>query len=68
MEYFKTCPNCGATLDPGESCTCKKVKPILELTPDECREEVNAEVADIERVFVLQSILKVIRILKRKGV
>lgn len=68
MEYFKICPNCGATLDPGESCTCKKVKPISELTPEECREEINAEVADIERPFVLQNILKVIRILKRKGV
>ena len=68
MEYFNICPSCGATLDPGERCTCKKVKPILELTPEECREEINAEVADIEKDFVLQSILKVIRILKRKGV
>lgn len=22
MGYFKTCPNCGAHLDPGENCDC----------------------------------------------
>lgn len=22
MSYFKTCPNCGANLDPGERCDC----------------------------------------------
>lgn len=22
MSYFKTCPNCGANLDPGEICDC----------------------------------------------
>lgn len=24
MSYFHTCPNCGANLDPGEICDCKR--------------------------------------------
>ena len=24
MAYFKTCPNCGAHLDPGEACDCRE--------------------------------------------
>ena len=24
MRYFKTCPRCGAHLDPGESCDCRR--------------------------------------------
>ena len=24
--YFKTCPHCGARLDPGEKCDCRKAK------------------------------------------
>ena len=24
MAYYKTCPECGAALDPGEQCDCKK--------------------------------------------
>lgn len=23
MAYYKTCPNCGAHLDPGETCDCE---------------------------------------------
>lgn len=23
MSYFKTCPRCGAHLDPGERCSCR---------------------------------------------
>ena len=23
MSYFKTCPHCGANLDPGEVCDCR---------------------------------------------
>ncbi len=26
MSYYKTCPNCGARLDPGERCDCNKEK------------------------------------------
>lgn len=26
MSYYKTCPNCGARLDPGERCDCDKEK------------------------------------------
>lgn len=33
MSYFKTCPHCGAHLDPGEICDCrdkKKPPPALQ--------------------------------------
>lgn len=26
MAYYKTCPICGANLDPGESCDCQDKK------------------------------------------
>lgn len=26
MAYYKTCPWCGASLDPGERCTCQDEK------------------------------------------
>ena len=29
MAYYNTCPNCGANLDPGESCDCKREKKKL---------------------------------------
>ena len=29
MAYFKTCTHCGATLDPGEKCDCKKIYPLF---------------------------------------
>lgn len=29
MAYFKTCPDCGAHLDPGERCGCNKEAPRL---------------------------------------
>ena len=25
MSYFRQCPHCGANLDPGEVCECRKV-------------------------------------------
>lgn len=27
MAYFRTCPNCGDNLDPGEKCECQAIKP-----------------------------------------
>ena len=66
MSYYKTCPLCGATLDPGEVCTCSKGKPMRELSPEECREQISAEAAAIESGFMLQNILRFIRILRRK--
>lgn len=26
MPYYNTCPNCGSSLDPGESCDCQDEK------------------------------------------
>ena len=26
MSYYKTCPHCGANLDPGEQCDCLEVE------------------------------------------
>ena len=26
MSYFRTCPHCGAHLDPGEVCDCHRIK------------------------------------------
>lgn len=26
MAYYRTCPNCGAALDPGERCDCEDIK------------------------------------------
>ncbi len=41
MNYFKTCPHCGAHLAPGESCDCQSLRnrlkeEILSLTEEEC--------------------------------
>lgn len=30
MGYFRTCPDCGAALDPGEKCECQGVAKIIE--------------------------------------
>lgn len=32
--YFHTCPDCGATLDPGERCDCKETQ-LSFLAPEE---------------------------------
>lgn len=29
MSYYRTCPDCGANLDPGEQCDCQKEKPAF---------------------------------------
>ena len=29
MAYYVTCPNCGANLDPNESCDCKENAPKM---------------------------------------
>jgi hypothetical protein len=29
MSYCRPCPDCGANLDPGEKCTCRKVSEQL---------------------------------------
>lgn len=42
MSYFRTCPRCGAHLDPGEVCDCREdlrdqlKEEILSMTEEEC--------------------------------
>lgn len=33
MSYYHVCPECGATLDPGEKCTCSAPAPSYEELP-----------------------------------
>lgn len=33
--YYHTCPCCGANLDPGEHCDCKKSRFLAEYTQEE---------------------------------
>lgn len=35
MAYHNTCPNCGANLDPGESCDCQKAESSKKPSPYE---------------------------------
>lgn len=37
MSYYRTCPDCGAALDPGEKCTCNAPAPSSEDLPMESR-------------------------------
>ena len=41
MAYFKTCPHCGAHLDPGEKCDCrdKRENPADAANADEVKNE-----------------------------
>lgn len=36
MPFYKTCPFCGANLDPGEKCDCQDTKKEEEEKKDEC--------------------------------
>lgn len=36
MNYYRTCPHCGANLDPGEKCDCFRSK-YARLTPENKR-------------------------------
>ena len=43
MAYYRTCPDCGAALDPGESCDCNRrsfqATPIREMNKKEKKQE-----------------------------
>lgn len=45
MSYFKTCPHCGAHLDPGEVCDCVHSR-YARLTPEN-KEQVIRTVAEL---------------------
>jgi hypothetical protein len=34
MSYYHICPECGATLDPGETCDCQKELPFVTVPND----------------------------------
>lgn len=36
MAFYKTCPFCGANLDPGEKCDCRDEQRKEEEKKDEC--------------------------------
>lgn len=36
MAFYKTCPFCGANLDPGEKCDCRDTEKEEEEKEDEC--------------------------------
>ena len=50
MAYYKTCPDCGAALDPGEICDCRE-KAAPELEPLEA-----AQVNDFTDIIAIQKI------------
>lgn len=41
MSYYRTCPHCGAHLDPGESCNCRtrEETPACAVNTDEGKAE-----------------------------
>lgn len=44
--YYWTCPYCGANLDPGESCDCKKEKE----TVDDYKSVQGGEDSNVQRI------------------
>lgn len=44
MSYYRTCPICGAALDPGEICECVQ-RSFLQLT-DENKGKINALISE----------------------
>lgn len=54
MSYYKTCPECGAHLDPGEMCNCHKaeeIKYINALLEHMTPRQVSMVYLDANRVF-----------------
>ena len=51
-KFYDTCPDCGANLDPGETCDCKQqYEPIESVTPagrEELREKASALIKTAE--------------------
>lgn len=41
MKLYKTCADCGANLDPGERCECRKKRPVLEHKPADAHQMAN---------------------------
>ena len=68
MSYYSICPNCGASLDPGERCSCTGSKKLHDLTREECLEEISSAAGEISSMFVLHEALRFIRILHRREV
>jgi uncharacterized OB-fold protein len=49
MPYYNTCEKCGASLDPGEKCTCEKDK------KEEAEEKKFKKMIEITQALILNS-------------
>jgi uncharacterized OB-fold protein len=49
MPYYKICEKCGASLDPGEKCTCEKDK------REEAEEKKFKKMIEITQALILNS-------------
>lgn len=47
MSYYRVCPWCGAHLDPGELCDCKKAPPPVTQTPGAADDTMEIEITFI---------------------
>lgn len=71
MSYYDTCPECGATLDPGEKCDCKEKTPrtaatmqsALTLIATEILKDENPDDLLSQLAFLLSQLRKPVTIL-----
>lgn len=65
MSYYRTCPECGAHLDPGEKCDCEKNPPLL---GSETASHVVNEAKKYYKIFNINSLSYLNEKVKNKGV
>jgi len=46
MPYFYPCPDCGANLDPGEKCDCKKTNTTMAIFYDMKNYQLNQKIKE----------------------
>ena len=58
MSYYRTCPKCGAALDPGEKCECEQEP--MHSEADILREEITRliKTADIQSLRFMYGFLR----------
>lgn len=60
--YYHTCPECGANLDPGERCDCRREQLLVTITlddGDEISTRFNGSFEDVMRYYSPASLLNV---------